>query len=86
MHQPSVTSGAITHAIVTDSPLYNDDLAPTGPAQRTWKWYHFTALWIGMVMNLFRQWRLLRRRLGQRFSKRSLMLWVRWQRRITLAL
>lgn len=24
--------------------LYNDDLAPTTPAQRTWKWYHFAAL------------------------------------------
>ncbi|VWC51056.1 NCS1 family nucleobase:cation symporter-1 [Burkholderia lata] len=32
--------------------LYNDDLAPTTPAQRTWKWYHFAALWVGMVMNI----------------------------------
>jgi NCS1 family nucleobase:cation symporter-1 len=30
--------------------LWNLDLAPTGFAQRTWRWYHFTALWIGMVM------------------------------------
>ena len=30
--------------------LWNEDLAPTGLAQRTWRWYHFTALWIGMVM------------------------------------
>jgi NCS1 family nucleobase:cation symporter-1 len=30
--------------------LYNPDLAPTGPAQRTWRWYHFAALWVGMVM------------------------------------
>jgi len=34
------------------SSLYNEDLAPTGPAQRTWKWYHFAALWVGMVMNI----------------------------------
>ena len=34
----------------TDAGLWNDDLAPTTPAQRTWRWYHFAALWIGMVM------------------------------------
>ena len=32
---------------VQGSSLYNDDLAPTGIAQRTWKWYHFAALWVG---------------------------------------
>ncbi len=32
------------------SSLTNDDLKPTTEAQRTWRWYHFTALWIGMVM------------------------------------
>jgi NCS1 family nucleobase:cation symporter-1 len=32
------------------SDLYNDDLAPTTAAQRTWRWYHFAALWVGMVM------------------------------------
>lgn len=30
--------------------LWNEDLAPTSAAARTWRWYHFTALWIGMVM------------------------------------
>lgn len=30
--------------------LWNEDLAPTNPAQRTWRWYHFAALWVGMVM------------------------------------
>lgn len=30
--------------------LSNPDLAPTGPDQRTWRWWHFAALWIGMVM------------------------------------
>jgi NCS1 family nucleobase:cation symporter-1 len=32
------------------SRLWNDDLAPTRPEQRTWRWYHFAALWVGMVM------------------------------------
>ena len=32
------------------SNLWNHDLAPTTAEQRTWRWYHFTALWIGMVM------------------------------------
>ena len=40
---------------MTDEPtgstrLWNHDLAPTTAAQRTWRWYHFAALWIGMVM------------------------------------
>jgi len=30
--------------------LWNPDLAPTGPGQRTWAWYHFAALWIGMIV------------------------------------
>ena len=30
--------------------LWNEDLAPTSEAQRTWRWYHFAALWVGMVM------------------------------------
>jgi NCS1 family nucleobase:cation symporter-1 len=30
--------------------LWNPDLAPTTEAQRTWRWYHFAALWVGMVM------------------------------------
>lgn len=38
------------HANGTASELWNDDLAPTLPHQRTWRWYHFAALWIGMVM------------------------------------
>jgi cytosine/uracil/thiamine/allantoin permease len=32
------------------APLWNEDLAPTTAAQRTWRWYHFAALWVGMVM------------------------------------
>ncbi len=30
--------------------LWNEDLAPTRAHQRTWRWYHFAALWVGMVM------------------------------------
>ena len=30
--------------------LSNADLLPTTPEQRTWTWYHYAALWVGMVM------------------------------------
>lgn len=33
-----------------DPTLWNPDLAPTGPEQRTWLWYHYAALWVGMVV------------------------------------
>jgi len=36
--------------VIEHGALYNADLAPTTPAQRTWAWYHFAALWVGMVM------------------------------------
>ena len=32
----------------TNQDLWNEDLAPTGAAQRTWRWYHFAALWVGI--------------------------------------
>jgi len=32
--------------------LWNADLAPTTAAQRTWRWYHYAALWVGMVMGI----------------------------------
>jgi nucleobase:cation symporter-1, NCS1 family len=35
-------------AEVSASSLYNEDLAPTGPEERTWTTYNLTALWIGM--------------------------------------
>jgi NCS1 family nucleobase:cation symporter-1 len=35
-------------AEVSASSLYNEDLAPTGPDERTWTTYNLTALWIGM--------------------------------------
>ena len=30
--------------------LWNTDLAPTPAEKRTWRWYHYAALWLGMVM------------------------------------
>ena len=30
--------------------LWNADIAPTTAAQRTWRWWHFAALWLGMVL------------------------------------
>jgi NCS1 family nucleobase:cation symporter-1 len=43
-----------THTVSNDlsgnTQLWNADLAPTTAAQRTWRWYHFAALWVGMVM------------------------------------
>jgi len=40
----------VTHPTSASNDLWNDDLAPTTAAQRTWRWYHFAALWVGMVM------------------------------------
>ena len=39
-----------THSHSAHQELWNEDLAPTSTAQRTWRWYHFAALWVGMVM------------------------------------
>ncbi len=41
--------GAIK-AEVSDSPLYNEDLAPTEPEERTWTTYNIAAPWIGMAI------------------------------------
>ncbi|WP_119070288.1 NCS1 family nucleobase:cation symporter-1 [Rubrobacter indicoceani] len=35
-------------AEVSASPLYNEDLAPTGPEERTWTTYNLIALWVGI--------------------------------------
>jgi nucleobase:cation symporter-1, NCS1 family len=35
---------------VRDSSLYNEDLAPTGPEERTWTTYNIAALWVGMAI------------------------------------
>ena len=33
-----------------DADLWNEDLAPTTEASRTWNWLHFAALWVAMVV------------------------------------
>ena len=35
-----------------DPHLYNDDLAPTTPANRTWGTYNYIALWFSMSMEV----------------------------------
>src|SRR5580658_6376580 len=35
-----------------DSRLYNEDLAPTMPSQRTWSTYNYIALWFSMSMEV----------------------------------
>src|SRR5688572_29232171 len=35
-------------ADLSGSPYYNEDLAPTTPAQRTWGTWDLASLWIGM--------------------------------------
>ncbi|MDP4022001.1 NCS1 family nucleobase:cation symporter-1 [Methylobacterium sp. NEAU 140] len=36
--------------ITASASLWNEDLKPTEASARTWLWYHFASLWIGMVM------------------------------------
>lgn len=37
---------------ISQSPLYNEDLAPIAVGKRTWSTYHFAALWAGMACNI----------------------------------
>ncbi|MCU1310603.1 MAG: Cytosine/purine/uracil/thiamine/allantoin permease family protein [Candidatus Angelobacter sp.] len=37
---------------ITTSPLYNHDLAPASPQQRTWTTYNYAALWVSMSVNI----------------------------------
>jgi nucleobase:cation symporter-1, NCS1 family len=37
---------------IESSPLYNEDLAPTTAARRTWGTYSFAALWVSMSVNI----------------------------------
>jgi len=46
-----VTEHVSEHRAVSNA-LWNHDLAPTSAAQRTWRWYHFAALWVGMVISI----------------------------------
>jgi NCS1 family nucleobase:cation symporter-1 len=42
----------VTKNASASNQLWNEDLAPTSAAQRTWRWYHFGALWVGMVISI----------------------------------
>jgi NCS1 family nucleobase:cation symporter-1 len=42
----------VTKDPAVSTELWNEDLAPTSAAQRTWRWYHFAALWVGMVISI----------------------------------
>src|SRR5438270_9822861 len=37
---------------ITQSPLYNHDLAPTDSTKRTWTTYNYAALWVSMSVNI----------------------------------
>src|SRR5712671_7574875 len=37
---------------ITQSPLYNHDLAPTDATKRTWGTYNYAALWVSMSVNI----------------------------------
>jgi NCS1 family nucleobase:cation symporter-1 len=37
---------------IESSPLYNHDLAPASPQQRTWTTYNYAALWVSMSVNI----------------------------------
>ncbi|HJU88083.1 MAG TPA: NCS1 family nucleobase:cation symporter-1 [Gemmatimonadaceae bacterium] len=45
---PAAYTPASTDADIRNSPLWNEDLAPTPPERRTWSTYNIAALWIGM--------------------------------------
>lgn len=51
-----IKNGSVVSPILGDSApdsrLYNGDLAPTGPAQRTWSTYNYIALWFAMSMEV----------------------------------
>ncbi len=44
-HEQAVSADEL---VLSDSPLWNPDLAPTPLSRRTWSTYHIAALWIGM--------------------------------------
>ena len=47
-----VDSDQLGAEFAPDPRLYNDDLAPTEPAQRTWSTYNYIALWFSMSMEV----------------------------------
>jgi len=47
-----IASDDLAGEYAPDTRLYNDDLAPTMPAQRTWGTYNYVALWFSMSMEV----------------------------------
>jgi len=52
MPNPVMDSDQFAGEFAPDPLLYNDDLAPTMPAQRTWSTYNYIALWFSMSMEV----------------------------------
>ena len=48
----TIDSDELAGEYAPDPRLYNDDLAPTMPAQRTWGTYNYVALWFSMSMEV----------------------------------
>ena len=51
-HNIALDSDEFAGQYAPDERLYNDDLAPTMPAQRTWGTYNYIALWFSMSMEV----------------------------------
>jgi NCS1 family nucleobase:cation symporter-1 len=51
-HNIALDSDEFAGQYAPDERLYNDDLAPTMPAQRTWGTYNYVALWFSMSMEV----------------------------------
>jgi NCS1 family nucleobase:cation symporter-1 len=51
-HNIAIDSDEYAGEYAPDERLYNDDLAPTMPAQRTWGTYNYVALWFSMSMEV----------------------------------
>jgi NCS1 family nucleobase:cation symporter-1 len=50
---PSAVAAIGPELLSTDPRLYNEDLAPTPVEKRTWGWFNYAALWMGMVHSAF---------------------------------
>ncbi|MDZ5649692.1 NCS1 family nucleobase:cation symporter-1 [Nitrospirillum sp. BR 11828] len=46
------TAADMGAGVDTSSDIWNEDLAPVDARHRTWRWVHFAALWVGMVMGI----------------------------------
>jgi nucleobase:cation symporter-1, NCS1 family len=51
-HNIALDSDEFAAEYAPDARLYNEDLAPTMPAQRTWGTYNYVALWFSMSMEV----------------------------------